>query len=216
MGTSPVRLRLPTLELFSALHGGALSLGGRSLGRDERADAEFVFGNSINLDRVRIVQAVVANAPTTLGNYIRIPMDGSISRSVLIHELTHIWQYQTRGTRYISDSVCHQVGAAISTGSRSGAYGVTEVDLRARSIDDLPAETQAMIVQTFFQVSDARANPDYQRFIRQVRQARPLPENIILEEAAFGPGGGRRDLFDVPGRPGEPAPGTVPIIRLEF
>jgi hypothetical protein len=64
---SPVRLRFPTLELYSALHGGSLSLGGRPLGRIERKEAEFIFGASIDLNKVRIVRAVVANAPTTLG-----------------------------------------------------------------------------------------------------------------------------------------------------
>lgn len=214
--TSNVRVRFPTLELFSALHGNALSLGGRPLGRAEREAARFVFHESIDLDKVRIVHAVVANAPTTLGNFIRIPMNGSIDRQTLIHELAHVWQYQTKGTQYISDSICHQVGAAITTGSRNAAYVVTDADLRVRSIHDLPAEKQAVIVETFFAESNVRTDPNYKRFIEQVRRARPLPESLILEEAAFGPGGGRRDIFEDPGRPGANAPGTVPIIRIEF
>src|SRR5262245_39948344 len=101
LNPSKVRSRTPTLESFSALHGNALSLGGRPLTRSEREDATFVFRASIDLDKVRVVHAVVANAPTTLGNFIRIPMNGSIDRRTLIHELTHVWQYQTKGTRYI-------------------------------------------------------------------------------------------------------------------
>jgi hypothetical protein len=213
---SRVRLRFPTLELFSALHGNALSFGGRPLSQREREDALFVFGDSINLDNVRIVHAVVANAPTTLGNFIRIPMNGSIDRQTLIHELTHVWQYQTKGTQYISDSICHQVSATIRSGSRNAAYIVTEADLGARSINDLPAEKQAVIVETFYADASARTDSNYLRFIEQVRRARPLPESLILEEAAFGPGGGRRDLFEDPSRPGAPGPGTVPIFRLEF
>jgi hypothetical protein len=213
---SQVRVRFPTLELYSALHGNALSFGGRPLSRAEREDALFVFQASIDPDKVRVVHAVVANAPTTLGNFIRIPMDGSIDRRTLIHELAHVWQYQTKGTQYISDSILHQVGAAIATGSRNAAYTVTEADLRARSIHDLPAEKQAVVVETFFADPGVRADPNYQRFIGQVRRATPLPESLILEEAAFGPGGGRRDLFEDPSRPGGSAPGTVPILRIEF
>jgi hypothetical protein len=217
-GSSPsgVRVRFPTLELFSALHGNALSLGGRALSHEERQDATFIFQSSIDLDKVRIVHAVVANAPTTLGNYIRIPMDGSIDRRTLIHELTHVWQYQTKGTQYISDSVWHQVGATISTGSRNAAYVVTEADLRVSSINSLPAEKQAVIVETFFADPSVRSDPNYARFIEQVRRATPLPESLILEEAAFGPGGGRRNIFEDPLRPGRDAPGTVPILRIEF
>ncbi len=211
-----VRVRFPTLETFSALHGNALSLGGRPLYRDERTDAEFIFGSSIDLDKVRVVHAVVANAPTTLGNFIRIPMNGSIDRRTLIHELAHIWQYQTKGTAYISDSLFHQVAAAVTTGSRSGAYAVTEADMRVSSINSLPAEKQAVIVETFYAVPTVRTEADYMRFINQVRSARPLPESIILEEAAFGPGGGRRDMFEDPTRPGGASQGTVPILRIEF
>src|SRR5262245_42824241 len=116
--SSKVRVRFPTLELFSALHGNALSLGGRPLGKAEREDATFVFRASIDLDKVRVVHAIVANAPTTLGNFIRIQMNGSIDRRTLIHELTHVWQYQTKGTQYIYDSLLHQVRASISTALR--------------------------------------------------------------------------------------------------
>lgn len=211
-----VRVRFPTLEVFSALHGNALSLGGRPLYTEERRDAAFIFGSSIDLDKVRVVHAVVVNAPTTLGNFIRIPMNGTIDRRTLIHELTHIWQYQTKGTGYISDSLFHQVTATIATGSRNGAYEVTEADLRVNSIHRLPAEKQAVVVETYFADPTVRTKPEYQRFIEQVRSARPLPESLILEEAAFGPGGGRRNLFEDPLRPGGSAPGTVPILRIEF
>lgn len=212
-----VRLRFPTLETFSALHGNALSFGGRPLYREERRDADFIFGSSVDLDKVRVVHAVVANAPTTLGNYIRIPMNGTIDRRTLIHELTHIWQYQTKGTAYISDSLFHQAAATITTGSRNGAYQVTEADLRARTIDSLPAEKQAVVVETFFADPNVRTDANYMRFIEQVRRARPLPESIILNEAMFGSGGGRTDIL----REGESRSdgrnqGTVPILRLEF
>src|SRR5262249_40941079 len=55
--------------------------------------------------------------------------------------------------------------------------------------------------------SMARTDPIYQRFIRQAHRATPLPESLILEEAAFGPGGGRRELFEDPSRPCDSALG---------
>jgi hypothetical protein len=202
--------------LYSALHGGSLSLGGRPLGRIERKEAEFIFGASIDLDKVRIVRAVVANAPTTLGNYIRVPLNGSLDYQTLIHELTHIWQYQTMGTRYISDSIYHQVGATVATGSRNAAYEVTDADLRARSISALAAEKQAVIVETYFADPAIRSDPNYRRFIEQVRGARPLPESLILEEAVFGPSVGQRNLPDDPSRSADRVPGVVPIFRIEL
>ena len=170
----------------------------------------------IDQDKVRIVHAIVANAPTTLGNYIRIPMNGAISRQTLIHELTHIWQYQTKGTAYISDSICHQVGGAVSSGSRNAAYEVTEADLRAQSIHSLPAEKQATVVEMYYAVVANRTDANYMRFIAQVRSSRPLPESRVMEEAAFGPGGGRRDLFTdpQPHRPHRPRHCTHPPSRV--
>jgi len=211
-----IRLRFPTLELYSALHGGALSLGGRPLSASEWEDALFIFESSINYDKVRIVSAVVANAPTTLGNTIRIGMDGKITRKTLIHELGHIWQYQTKGTSYISNSLCAQVSATISAGTRNAAYEISEDELkRTTSIHQLSAEKQAVIIETFYADPSVRSNAKYQKFIGEVRAARPLPEAIIQEEAAFGPGLGR-NIFDSPTYTGQDVAGTVPIIRLEF
>jgi hypothetical protein len=213
---SPVRLRFPTLELYSALHGGSLSLGGRPLAGIERKEAEFIFGASVDLDKVRIVRAVVANAPTTLGNYIRVPMNGFVDYQTLIHELAHIWQYQTMGTQYISDSICHQLGARVATGSRDAAYEVTDADLRASSISTLPAEKQAVIVETYFANPAIRSDPNYQRFMKEVRGARPLPESLILEEAVFGPNVGQRNPLNDSGQSADQVPGVVSIFRIEL
>ncbi len=213
---SQVRLRFPTLELYSALHGGALALGGRHLTTDERKDAEFIFQSSIDLDKVRVVNAIVANAPTTLGNFIRIGLDGKITRQTMIHELAHIWQYQTMGTAYISNSLCSQLGAIITEGDRNAAYNVTMDELKkAGSIYKLSAEKQAVVVESYYADPGIRNEPIIKKFIEQVRSAKPLPEKIILEEAAFGPGMGRADKFQDLGKPWENSPGTYQF-RLEF
>jgi len=120
------------------------------------------------------------------------------------------------GTRYISDSVFHQVAATIGGGSRDGAYVVSEQDLRAKTLTSLPAEKQAVIVEQYYGDPALRKDANYQRFIEQVRRARPLPESLVLEEAAFGPGAGQRNFFDDPTRTIDGAPGVVSIFRLEF
>ena len=219
MGDEKVRLRFPTLELYSALHGNGLSLGGRPLTTSEKKDAKFIFGSSIDLEKVRVVNALVANAPTTLGNFIRVGMDGKISRQTLIHELGHIWQFQTMGTGYISNSICKQVSAKVKTGSRNAAYTITKADLRKTSIYDLPAEKQATVIEIYFIDPKVRNKVPYKNYIKQVRSAKPLPEKIIQEEAAFGPGMGAQRMMQDMGNVGgsrDNAVGTVPLIRLEF
>jgi hypothetical protein len=108
------------------------------------------------------------------------------------------------------------VAGAIATGSRNAAYELTPEDLRTFSIDRLPAEKQAVVVENYYADEALRNDENYKRFIAQVRRARPLPESIILEDAAFGPGGGRRNMFEDPSLPGDRLPGTVPLLRLEF
>jgi hypothetical protein len=143
-------------------------------------------------------------------------MNGSIDHQTLIHELMHIWQYQTMGTQYISDSIWHQVGAAVATGSRAAAYEVTDADMRTRSLSALPAEKQAVIVETYFANPNIRSDPNYRRFIEQVRRARPLPESLIFEEAVFGPNRGQHRFLEETGHTNDRVPGVVPILRIEL
>jgi hypothetical protein len=46
----------------------------------------------------------------------------SFGRSLLIHEATHVWQYQHVGSRYAFGSLWNQLSSTITTGSRRGAY----------------------------------------------------------------------------------------------
>ena len=68
---------------------------------------EGVFGMSINLDRIRLTQTNVAvnGRAYTLGNTIRFPMGATVDLRTLVHESTHVWQFQTKGAGYLSDSV---------------------------------------------------------------------------------------------------------------
>jgi hypothetical protein len=207
------RLRLPTLEMFSALSGGASATRGRGLLPREASLASSIFGDSIDLSAVRIVESRIANAPTTLGNHIRVNPGYTMPDRILIHELGHIWQFQTRGTRYISDSAWHQTTAWLSRGGRGAAYDYTIVP--GQSIDRYPAEHQASIIEDYFAYPALRSNSEYQRLIEEVRRARPIPMAIRLEEAAGTLG--RPDIFGAaPGMPGERAPTIIPQIRIEF
>ena len=168
------RFRLPALEALATQYGGAFARDARPLTEAERADAVVVFAGALELDPIRIVSASIVNSPATLGNIIRAPQHGEIDRVTLIHELAHVWQYQTRGTAYIFDSVWHQVSATLTTGSRHAAYVLTWEDLAAGSIHDLPAEKQAVIIERWFAQPALRQHPDYTRFLAEVRASSKL------------------------------------------
>lgn len=141
----------------------------RPLTEAESLAAIEVFGGALALDPIRIVPASILNAPAALGNVIRIPPEYEMDAATLIHELAHVWQYQTRGTAYISDSVWHQFLAIVSTGTRAEAYRLTRDDLAAPSIHDLPAEKQAVIIERWSLGGLFRCNPNYRRFLAEVR-----------------------------------------------
>jgi hypothetical protein len=234
-GPTGVEVRLPTLEVYLATHGSVFAERGRSLTLHERELAFPIFGNALNYGAVRIAVAPIANAPTTLGNTIRISEllgRTGIPEHTLIHELSHIWQFQTRGTRYISNSLCNQVSGMIFQGDRNAAYRLSFEDIaKAKSIDRLSAEQQATLIELWFMdavlppsapsaapigapIPDyhLRQNPVAQSMLREVQAAEPLSIAEIIDEAAFGPG--QRPL--APGSPGEPSTPLVPLLRIEF
>jgi hypothetical protein len=212
MPASP-RIRIPSLEILSDQLGGSLGRPGVPLTSQEIGLARPVFGESIVYGDVRVVVTTIVAAPTTLGNNIRTAQR-DMEHWVLIHELTHVWQYQTQGTRYISDSACAQLRAAIAAGDRNAAYSYTPGQ---RHITDYSAEQQASIVEDWFKRPALRTDANYMRYISQVRSARPtMTAQERYNEAMFGDtgrGGGR----SLPPPPSglEPS-GTSPLFRVEW
>ena len=82
----------------------------RKLTAGERRLATVVFGDSIRLDRVRIGRAAVGPFAITLGPRILFPgsppQDFAAAspdqRAWFVHELTHVWQFQTAPGRTLA------------------------------------------------------------------------------------------------------------------
>ena len=224
----PVSVTSPAIEQLLIQAAALTSPRGRELtGKESRVLAE-IFGPSVDLSRIRIVTAMLANAPTTLANQIRVSSSTSQSDaewlSTLVHETTHVWQYQTRGSSYITDSIYHQASAASATGTRNAAYFNYTLET-GRSIYDYPAEEEAQIVEDYYDITVRYAGagqlPDwvlfrrrdiarYEDLINQVRRAIPMPESAIYERSLMGPRGAG---FTDPGR--DPT-GVVPFLQIKF
>ncbi len=212
-----VRLRFPVLETFAYQVGWAFG-GGRRLDDAERRVARGIFANSLDLDVVRIVNTTLAAAPTTLGDYIRT--NGPMSNATLIHELTHVWQYQHGGAAYISDSLCAQVGAWARTGDRNAAYDLTGVVQEGNRFSEYSAEQQAMIVETYFSES-ARNMPIhayYHALLDEVRAQHPVPaatrQRLIYEEGLYGPAPRNDHMLSLPDDLSLPP--IMPLLRIDF
>ncbi len=70
--SSPVSLSSPALEHILIQTAILSSPFGRKLSSQEIGLIESIFGESVDTARIRIVDASIANAPTTLGNQIRV------------------------------------------------------------------------------------------------------------------------------------------------
>ncbi|MGH9402930.1 MAG: hypothetical protein ACRD2P_12575 [Terriglobia bacterium] len=190
-----------------------------------------IFEASIDSARIRLVRTSVANAPTTLGNQIRIAPDQRTDTpdwlSTLVHEATHVWQYQTQGTSYITDSIYHQLRAKRAMGTRDGAYFNYQL-AKGRPFSAYSAEEQAQLVEDYYDITIFYAKkastpqwvsvrkrdlPLYEALIAQLRSAIPMPDGVIYQ----------RNLMSLP--PGQQFPivdspyGTVsvvPVIQIRF
>jgi hypothetical protein len=204
-------MRVPILESLAIAGQSAFADPGRPLTSSEREMLMQIFGSSINLGVIRlaITDLGVDGRAYTLGNTIRIPRGAAIDTRTLVHEVAHVWQYQTRGTSYISDSVFHQLTSGAS------AYDVQIVP--GRSLSDYAAEQQAVIIERYYANDPAgwRDNADVGRIMREVRSAQQLSDGEIQRETWFGPRQSDRvDMFQ--GNASDRPAQTVPLFRLEF
>ena len=227
----PVMVTFPALQ-FAAIQLSAItSPFGRPLYETELGIITDIYGTSVDARRVRIVEARILNAPTTLGNQIRVPpgwsfLDGN--RPVLVHEFGHIWQYQTQGTGYISDSVYHNASGQISTGNRNVAYMNYRLHEGA-NISEYTAEEQATIIGDYYEMTRiyqnttpppawvAQRSPDmpiYERLMTQVRSATPAPDTVIYQRSLMFQAPPNMPEIPLPG--GQQFTPTMPIVQVRF
>lgn len=118
--------------------GDRLTTKRRHLSAADIAYARTIFADSLDYSKIEITRDSMwsTGAPKTLGNTIHLTSDwgGALfqpgdtlvltdkGREILIHEMTHVWQYQHGGLAYIGDSLWAQLKGALGSGSRDAAY----------------------------------------------------------------------------------------------
>ena len=123
----------------------------RSLSRTERELVQGVFGASVDFSRVRIIPTSILEY-RTVANSIRVPENFSVANAemaqTLVHEMTHVWQYQHSGTSYLSISLGTQIAASIGGGNRNFAY---DYQIQAgNTFFSFTPEQQAFMVENYF------------------------------------------------------------------
>jgi hypothetical protein len=140
-------------------------MASRRLTPNEIAEARLVFGDGLDYHRTRVVEntnfpnmiarigrSPVPNAvslgntcyfPETLRTTLETIANGDLrSMAWLIHELTHIWQYQHMGWVYLARSVWVQV--------REGRQGYHYELVPARSLAEYNLEQQGDIARDYY------------------------------------------------------------------
>ncbi len=123
--------------------GAVLFVKGRRLTKDEEALLKTVFHSSVAYYNVRLVEGwagiySLSSRAFTLGNTIYLKdHDPSAEPQLLVHECTHVWMYQNRGSRYLTDA-----GYAIATIDDQYDWEAEIADGRDRWVDWNP-EAQA-------------------------------------------------------------------------
>jgi hypothetical protein len=121
MGGAALRLLQTPVDAALLVGGSAISAAqtfiglepvARKLSAGEAATLRHMFGDSIDLSRVRIKEGnagllSLPNRPFTLGNTIY--SKDKLTPDVLAHEMTHVWQHQSGGDDYLSEALLAQL-----------------------------------------------------------------------------------------------------------
>ena len=158
-GTYWANLGLSALELGGALHAieelvsDTAMFSARGLNQRELALGKSIFGNSINYDLVRInsLDVLTGDRAYVFRNTI-VPSEGGMSDATLIHELTHVWQFQTHGADYISEAlIARKWGDGYDYGDLEGLKKAYQDGKR---LGDFNPEQQGEIIEEYFRTKE--------------------------------------------------------------
>ncbi|WP_339865130.1 hypothetical protein [uncultured Algoriphagus sp.] len=182
IGKSAVMLMIEATKLGASIAAVTFAIlmdifgSHRGLNAVERAEAEKIFGNSIDLNRVKLTDASLAadlimwmnkNRPFTTMYVINHKSGATLSMATLIHELTHVWQAVTSGGVYMIEALHSQFFGK--------AYNLSEDDLKKANgkLLNLEREQQAVVVEEYW-----KAEFDQQRTKIPVELLRPFAKQV--------------------------------------
>lgn len=148
-------------------------------GEEIGAAAGVLGPNALRYGEVRVVEGGIlrlvfrlnGNRAFTAFHTINLPFAGGHTRShteILVHELTHVYQYERIGSLYIGEAIRAQATAGYDYG---GPAGLLEALAVGRLYRDYNREQQAQIVQDYFTCrQDSKDVTAYESFITQMRE----------------------------------------------
>ena len=154
-----------TLIVVSAFAFTPMLVSNRPLDNQEKALAESMFGNQLNYEMIRIHEGGPLTwiyPGVTLGHLISFPRkaydpEEKKNQALLLHELTHVWQYENGGWGYALKSLLEEI-------FQKDAY-VIHYDSN-KTFAEYDYEEQAEIVASFF----LYGTEDYEKYIREIQK----------------------------------------------
>lgn len=174
-----------------------IKFNSRPLNAEEKSAALSVFGSSIEYNLIRVDEAAVigpafsGRAYTsfhTINSWGREPVD------VMIHELTHVWQYEHAGAIYMPQAIHAQVWGEGYV--YKGAAGLRKAQTEGKGFSSFNREQQAQIVQDFYLLktqnrTDSSDNPatssDLPLYADFVVEVSTLSKSQLLGTTASSP-----------------------------
>ncbi len=132
----------------------------RRLTSAEIAYVDAVFRGSIDYSKVTITKGGLLSkgSTRTVGNGIHFTPASFVSGTTellpaesetLVHEMTHVWQYQHEGWTYAPSALWAQLKGAVFHGSRNAAYEWRPAAQKHAAWDSLNPEAQAEAVEDY-------------------------------------------------------------------
>lgn len=141
------------VELYEGL--SSLSKRGiRSLRKEEIEQAQLIFGDTINYQRVRIDERAWLGPKQYQFCYVSfytINSWGGMRNDTLIHELMHVWQYERFGALYIAKALLAQREEGYDYG---GWTKLDKVRKQGGKLSDFNFEQQADIVMDYYRLQN--------------------------------------------------------------
>ncbi len=124
----------------------------RALNSREVAVGQSVFGKSIDLNLVRVDERAVLGPAFTkraFTSFHTINAWGELEDSILVHELTHVWQYEKAGAIYMAQALHAQIRRGLGAYDYGGPDGLRAARAKGMGLTSFNREEQAQIVQDF-------------------------------------------------------------------
>lgn len=104
---------------------------------------------------------------------INLPRQGKHTREnlpIVVHELTHVYQYENVGTRYLGEAIYMLIKTKRDCYNYGGTSGLNHACLVGNRYRDFNREQQAKITQDYYYYRESGADVSpYEPFIAQVR-----------------------------------------------